>query len=253
MLGKWIFSSPELLLHLLHPFSFTSLVPFRVLAECRAPETCMYLCRNDACSNSTNQAVYKAYWQEPLNCIHKSLVDLTSASLHPANQHSYRVWVWLSLQLNVWRMQGIIDGKKCVLNTGLRSEQKQTLLCIFLLSKEGWRVRWTNKFFLTIYNEQDLKERNAKRELISPFPLPIFMFSSVLEDLEPECSGPKVWLCFGTIFDLSDSYSPLSSKSCNAHHHLLASSTASADSWSCLTFSHSLSSCRRIFLEVFLV
>lgn len=45
--------------------------------------------------------------------------------------------------------------------------------------------------FLTIYNEQDLKARSTELELISPFPLPVAMFSSVLEDFKPECSGPK--------------------------------------------------------------
>jgi len=76
------------------------------------------------------------------------------------------------------------------------------------------------------------RQKNAELELTSLFPLPVFMLISVLEDLESEYSGPKVWLHFGMIFDLSDSYSPLSSKSSNSRYHLLAPSTASA--WSCL-------------------
>lgn len=95
--------------------------------------------------------------------------------------------------------------------------------------------------FLTIYSEEFLKAGNAELEPISPIPLPVFMFCSVLEDLKPEGSGPKVCQCFGMILDLSDSYSPLSSKSRNVRHHLLASSTASADTVGVVLLSLTLS------------
>lgn len=140
------FSSSELLLHLLHPFSFTSFVPCRVLAECRAPETCMYLLRNDTYSNSTKQAVYKAYWQEPLNCIHKSPVDLLPVFILPI---SICIGYGYECHCNV-----MCEGCKVLLiekiwysNKGLRFEQKQTLPCIFLISKERWQVRRTIDFF----------------------------------------------------------------------------------------------------------
>lgn len=96
-------------------------------------------------------------------------------------------------------------------------------------------------YFLTIYNEELSKAENAELELISPFPLPIFTFSSVLEDLRPEGSDPKVCQCFGMILDLSDSRSPLSSKSRSVRHHLLASSTASADTVGVVLLSLTLS------------
>lgn len=95
--------------------------------------------------------------------------------------------------------------------------------------------------FWTIYKEEFLKAGYAELKPISPFPLPIFMFCSVLEDLKPEGSDPKVCQCFGMILDLSDSYSPLSSKSCNVRHHLLASSTASADTVGVVLLSLTLS------------
>lgn len=103
----------------------------------------MYLCRNDVYSNSANQAVYK---QEPLNCIHKSLVDPTFASVHPANQHLYRVWVQVSLQLNVKGMQGTTDSKEWGLNTGLRCDQKQTLHCSAFSRMLAYQVSYN--FFL---------------------------------------------------------------------------------------------------------
>lgn len=86
-----------------------------------------------------------------------------------------------------------------------------------------------------------MKAGNAELEPNSPFLLPIFMFCTVLEDLKPEGSDPKVCQCFGMILDLSDSYSPLSSKSRSVRHHLLASSTASADTVGVVLLSLTLS------------
>lgn len=68
-------------------------------------------------------------------------------------------------------MQVTVDRKKGILNMGLRSEQKQALLCILVLFKE---VGTLSELIISFCNKQNLKGRNCELELISPFSPPHF-------------------------------------------------------------------------------